>query len=413
MWHQPGSVEIFPEPPGVTLRTARWSPSEETFYEVQSLVWAVLIGFFIVGRLTFRWTRRRWGCGVHEVGVSVIFGIIVGWVIKFGLGKSMPFNYKFFSAVLLPLVIFAEGFSMHKSSFFQYSQWILLFGLLGTLLVFIGMYAASKTLLSPEQHLLSDRQLIILSATLASSDVVLPITVLNKKTSIYHVTVGEGIVNDIVSILLVSSLTNTATVPLSMSRITKTLFLFLFASGAIGLFFGLAISFISKFFSLDKFYVETNTLIIFLGNYIVYVVADLAQVSGVLALFVSSLVCSHYAYHSLNADSQILLRGTSNLLSFSSQAFVFGYLGATSWQYIERPSPSLGVSAFFFFALIALRLIVIAVLSLPMRRWLSPKLRIRELIGPRCCYLLSVVGEHAVPPAFWRFQLLVSFVSRC
>lgn len=389
MWHSPGTVEIFPETPGLTLRTARWTPSEETFYEVQTLVWVVLIAIFIVGRIAFRWTRRKIGWGMHEVGVSVIFGIMIGWVIKFGLGKSMPFNYKFFSAVLLPLVIFAEGFTMHKSSFFNYGEWIVLFGLGGTVLVFFGIYTASILFLDSAAHdLISNQNLLILSATLASSDVVLPLTVLQKTSAIYHVTVGEGIINDIVTVLLVSTLSRTHTAHMTFELLAWTLFTFIFVSGAIGLFFGFTISYVSKHFSLGKSHTAANTVIIILGNYIAYVVAHLAEVSGVLALFVSSILCSHYAYHSLNRDSQVLLQGTSNLFSFFSQAFVFGYLGATSWQYIERSgdkhetSPSkLNVITFYFFTLIATRFLVVAGLSLPMRRFLSPSLSIKELFS--------------------------------
>jgi len=305
IWHQPGSAEVFPEVPGVSLHTARWSPSPETFYEVQTLICIILVLTYVAGKVLFMACRRRWNFGVHEVGLSVTVGILIGYIINFGFGKALPFNYKFFSAVLLPLVIFAEGFTMNKSSFFNHSRWVILYGLFGTLIMFCGLYASIRVLISQSELDISDAQVMVLAASLASSDVVLPIAVLTP-SPVYHIAVGEAIVNDIVCILLVSSIDLAPEAhkvkkhddAFSILTMAQNLVILLLQSGVIGIIFGLIISYASKYFSHKRTHDVINSLMILMGNYAVYVVADLCKVSKyVLTCAVS--VLQAYALYSV------------------------------------------------------------------------------------------------------------------
>jgi NhaP-type Na+/H+ or K+/H+ antiporter len=76
----------------------------------------------------------------HETGIAIIIGLAVSGVI-FAIDKhtaeSINFDGNIFFYVCLPPIIFASGFNMRRKRFFENIGYIMLFGILGTILTFI------------------------------------------------------------------------------------------------------------------------------------------------------------------------------------------------------------------------------------------------------------------------------------
>jgi sodium/hydrogen exchanger-like protein 6/7 len=76
----------------------------------------------------------------HETGIAIIIGLIVGVIIsKVGSDETKSafgFDDTLFFYFCLPPIIFASGFNMRRKRFFENLGYIMLFGLLGTIITF-------------------------------------------------------------------------------------------------------------------------------------------------------------------------------------------------------------------------------------------------------------------------------------
>ena len=90
--------------------------------------------------------------------------------------------------------------------------------------------------------------IVILAACLCSSDTVAPMSFLDASTNakLYSIVFGEGVLNDVVSILLVSAASSVPSTHLNYGLLLWNLVYFLVTSTLLGLCGGLLISVISK-----------------------------------------------------------------------------------------------------------------------------------------------------------------------
>jgi NhaP-type Na+/H+ or K+/H+ antiporter len=76
----------------------------------------------------------------HETGIAIIIGFLLS--LTFYLKENeqylnmFAFNNEIFFYVLLPPIIFASGFNMRRKRFFDNLGYILLFGVVGTIVSF-------------------------------------------------------------------------------------------------------------------------------------------------------------------------------------------------------------------------------------------------------------------------------------
>jgi NhaP-type Na+/H+ or K+/H+ antiporter len=101
----------------------------------------------------------------------------------------------------------------------------------------------------------------------------------------------------------------------------------LFFSLAIGVLFGLGISyFLKRNESFTRFPIKETSLILLTG-YSSYLFSELLSLSGIISLFTCSVIMGHYCYLNISEESQ---RGTVvafDTVGYLAEAFVFAYLG--------------------------------------------------------------------------------------
>lgn len=179
---------------------------------------SILFMFFIF-EAYFAKNKPKFG---HTTGVIVCIGMLASYAIfKISddptLMSDLRFNESVFFELILPAIVFPSGFNMRRKKFFRNIKTIGKFGFVGTLFAFsiytamtYGVWSAgliTKTDKdSGEQVPLEWGMFEILSicALLCSSDVIAAISMIdyNDQPKLFSIIYGEGVFNDIVSIIL-------------------------------------------------------------------------------------------------------------------------------------------------------------------------------------------------------------------
>jgi NhaP-type Na+/H+ or K+/H+ antiporter len=162
----------------------------------------------------------------HTTGVVIVVGIGISAAV-YGLAQKysedqqwlddLEFDDDLFFYFVLPLIIFPSGYNMRRKKFFSNIGTIMKFGFLGTIICFAVYtalcYGASEADLLTKPNpdgpgtVKVDFQIYeILSvcSLLCSSDVIAAISMVSYKEQpkLFSIIYGEGVFNDIVSIIL-------------------------------------------------------------------------------------------------------------------------------------------------------------------------------------------------------------------
>lgn len=77
----------------------------------------------------------------HETGIALVFGLIISACIHYFSSSpkeaDITFDGTIFFYICLPPIIFAAGYNMRRRRFFANIGYILMFGILGTILTFL------------------------------------------------------------------------------------------------------------------------------------------------------------------------------------------------------------------------------------------------------------------------------------
>ena len=143
-------------------------------------------------------------------------------IIKEDFAGNLAFSEQVFFSLILPPIIFSAGYNLRKKLFLKNISYILIFGVLGTIVTFI-FYASITIMLSYFRNLvmtdgtdfnLSIREILLFAAVLSSTDTIAAVTFIKQdiEPRLYSILFGEGIVNDAITIILFQ-MTNTFTNP--------------------------------------------------------------------------------------------------------------------------------------------------------------------------------------------------------
>ena len=160
---------------------------------------------------------------------------------------------------------------------------------------------------------------------------------------LYYLIKGESIINDGVSFVFYS-MTDRFTQMLAEGDVITAVdivlaissFFTIFLGGLIiGLLLGIFSSWFSKFTDHKMHMVEP--MVIFLSNYLAYLLAELLGWSGVISLFGCALMQAQYAFRNLSDKGLDFIETGVKIAASISDSIIFLYLGVQVWgrQYFD------------------------------------------------------------------------------
>mmetsp|Transcript_9151 Transcript_9151/g.13737 ORF Transcript_9151/g.13737 Transcript_9151/m.13737 type:complete len:586 (-) Transcript_9151:36-1793(-) len=290
-------------------------------------------------------------CTFHESGPAILLGLAVGLLINWGTGKSIDFDANIFFYVVLPPIIFHQGYAFKKRNFFRYFHYIISFGMIGTLLQFVIisalMYNFSRLSwfhicdADGNTAVLELKQCLIMAAVFCAADEVATVSLIKQSEfpKLSAILFGEGIMNDAISILLFNAVTTLDISPgtdISGWGLVNLLFKVLYlciSAGGVGVGSALLVSVLLKCLPSLKTDSVRQTAILMLGGYFSFSISELLGLSGVLTVFFCGLTLSHYAWHSLGTEAQVASKITSDTISMIAEAYCFAAIGLSVHQF--------------------------------------------------------------------------------
>ena len=274
----------------------------------------------------------------HQTGLTIVIGIAVSFLLWETLGEShvkqFEFSHEVFFNFFLPPIIFNSGYTMRKRKFFENLGNIMISGV-GVTFVSFAIYSFFTWIflfkmdlqmtnyyarthkedgeyyaLNPAPIKIDIMQMLLITSLLCSTDVIAAVSIVDygQQPKLYSCIFGEGIVNDVVSIILFYTVLNLQTVEFTWYTPFVIVYQFLMlgiVSLTIGLIFGLMTSFIFKRASFLRVSAITETFLLLAFGMISYFIADLTVVagikmSGIISLLTCGIVMSHYTYYNLS-----------------------------------------------------------------------------------------------------------------
>ncbi|KAH9037799.1 sodium/hydrogen exchanger [Lactarius pseudohatsudake] len=311
-------------------------PEEEEFYSSWSLFLVCLL--LILSLWTSYYLQRKRIRAVHETVVSIVAGMVVGFIVRLAPGhlirEMLTFKHTLFFNLLLPPIILASGYELKQESFFRNFGSILTFAFLGTFIsaVGVGVLVYIWSLLDIESLDLTLLECLTFGTTLSATDPVTILAIFNQykvDPKLYTIIFGESLLNDAVSIVMYETLSQFHGTEIYLSSLFHGIGIFLLAfsvSMALGVAFGLAMSLVLKHSSL-ALYPSIESCLVALCAYTCYFFSNGLSMSGIVSLLFCGITLKHYAYHTMSRRTQRATKYIFGTLSQLSENFIFIYLG--------------------------------------------------------------------------------------
>ncbi|KAJ1527170.1 hypothetical protein ONE63_008701 [Megalurothrips usitatus] len=355
----------------------------------------------------FKHRRLRF---LHETGLAVIYGLIVGALIRYGgstttvshlnvipdkgtrYNDSLPpdtvwlrypykmsnisaqqpnkmyaytfrgeikdvenneidlkatFDPEIFFNIILPPIIFHAGYSLKKKYFFRNLGAILMFALIGTTISSFTVGALMYGMVQVIPHLKTSFNFLdslYFGALISSTD---PLTILaifndlHVDVNLYALVFGESVLNDAVAIVLSGAIRNYAERYQSGSGSFETdaffralgdfIFIFTLSLG-IGAVMGCLTAILTKFTRVRDFPLLESALFV-LMSYSTFLIAEVADLTGVVAVLFCGICQAHYTYNNLSSDSRTRTKQLFELMNFLAENFIFSYIGVSMFTF--------------------------------------------------------------------------------
>ncbi|XP_042638930.1 sodium/hydrogen exchanger 6 [Orycteropus afer afer] len=344
------------------------------------LIFILLLTLTILTIWLFKHRRARF---LHETGLAMIYGLLVGLVLRYGIHvpsdvnnvtlscevQSSPttllvtFDPEVFFNILLPPIIFYAGYSLKRRHFFRNLGSILAYAFLGTAIscfVIGSIMYGCVTLMKVTGQLAGDfyfTDCLLFGAIVSATD---PVTVLaifhelQVDVELYALLFGESVLNDAVAIVLSSSIVayqpagdNSHTFDVTAMFKSIGIFLGIFSgSFAMGAATGVVTALVTKFTKLREFQL-LETGLFFLMSWSTFLLAEAWGFTGVVAVLFCGITQAHYTYNNLSTESQHRTKQLFELLNFLAENFIFSYMGLTLFTFQNHVfNPTFVIGAF-------------------------------------------------------------------
>uniref|UniRef100_A0A3B5QCT8 Sodium/hydrogen exchanger n=1 Tax=Xiphophorus maculatus TaxID=8083 RepID=A0A3B5QCT8_XIPMA len=374
----------------VTERMAEESHRQDSAY---LLIFIMLLTLTILTIWLFKHRRFRF---LHETGLAMIYGLLVGVILRFGIhvpqsmsdtvlecavnaspatllvnvsgrfyeytlkgevsrGKDnqvqddemlrkVTFDPEVFFNILLPPIIFHAGYSLKRRHFFRNIGSILTYAFMGTViscfvigLIMYGFVSFMKVV----GQLGGDfffTDCLFFGAIVSATDPVTVLAIFNElkvDVDLYALLFGESVLNDAVAIVLSSSVV--AYQPAGDNSHS-------FEAMAVLKSFGIFLGVFSGSFSLGvatgvmtftklRDFPLLETGLFFLMSWSTFLLAEACGMTGVVAVLFCGITQAHYTYNNLSRDSQDRTKQLFELLNFLAENFIFSYMGLTLFSF--------------------------------------------------------------------------------
>jgi NhaP-type Na+/H+ or K+/H+ antiporter len=269
--------------------------------ELKQLFYIMLLGILFLKFMVEAYFEKINPSFGHNTGVVVLLGIICSWGIYFKAQKShdltiltsLRFDPNLFFDLILPAIVFPSGFNMRRKKFFRNLLTIMKFGFVGTIICFAiytgALYGVFKAgLLSKINHTTGETenldldlfQILSICSLLCSSDVIAAISMISydDQPKLFSIVYGEGVFNDIVSIILFNTVQGLRGKPdFNIATIIGNFILLAIYSLLIGIAFGVFSSILFKTFRPLSHSAVTETCVLFIIALVTYFCSEAAE----------------------------------------------------------------------------------------------------------------------------------------
>ncbi|XP_029709112.1 sodium/hydrogen exchanger 7 isoform X2 [Aedes albopictus] len=372
------------------------------------LLYTFLLTLTVLTIWLFKHRRVSW---LHETGLAVIYGLIVGAIIRYAgtktpiihlsvepepdakFNQSLPpdslwlvfpgklpneantptranktYSYSFrgevakleeneidlkatfdpeiFFNIILPPIIFHAGYSLKRKYFFRNLGAILTFAIIGTTLsaFLIGALMYGFVQMMPKlSESFTFLDTLYFGALISPTD---PLTILaifsdmHVDVNLYALVFGESVLNDAVSLVLSGAIQNygehySSTGGFEGHAFLRSLgdfFSVFFFSLLIGASMGCITALMTKFTHIRDFPLLESALFV-LMSYSTFLIAEAAELTGVVAVLFCGICQAHYTYNNLSDDSRTRTKQIFELLNFLAENFIFSYIGVSMFTF--------------------------------------------------------------------------------
>ncbi len=273
----------------------------------------------------------------------MLLGFVLGVVIFVSSPKEAEFilfNENLFFFALLPPIVFDAGYSMKRTNFFRNMYSILMFAVVGTVIsTFIIGYLIWALAKAGAIDISSESVLdpLIYGALISSIDPIATLAILGNKSLnvpplLYSLVFGESVLNDAISITLFQTFKTFRSSEFTTGRVFEALGTFLGVSiGSV--LMGGACALISAAILRKVNFIShpsNEFIIIFFFAYASYCLAEIAHLSGIIAIFCCGVMQAHYAWYNISNVSRTTTRHAFHSFSHIAEAFLYAYVGITA-----------------------------------------------------------------------------------
>uniref|UniRef100_A0A674CYE8 Sodium/hydrogen exchanger n=1 Tax=Salmo trutta TaxID=8032 RepID=A0A674CYE8_SALTR len=371
------------------------------------LIFIMLLTLTILTIWLFKHRRFRF---LHETGLAMIYGVLVGVVLRYGIhvprdisnvtlschvnaspptllvnvsgkfyeyslkGEISPseindvqdnemlrkvtFDPEVFFNILLPPIIFHAGYSLKRRHFFRNMGSILAYAFLGTVIscFIIGllMYGC-VTLMKQVGQIDGDfffTDCLLFGAIVSATDPVTVLAIFNElqvDVDLYVLLFGESVLNDAVAVVLSSSIV--AYQPEGDNSHTFEVMAMLKSFGVfLGVFsgsFALGVATGVMTFTKLRDFQLLETALFFLMSWSTFLMAEACGFTGVVAVLFCGITQAHYTFNNLSPESQDRTKQLFELLNFLAENFIFSYMGLALFTFKNHIfNPTFIVGAF-------------------------------------------------------------------
>uniref|UniRef100_A0A671VU76 Sodium/hydrogen exchanger n=1 Tax=Sparus aurata TaxID=8175 RepID=A0A671VU76_SPAAU len=355
---------------------------------VNLLTFILLLTLTILTIWLFKHRRVRF---LHETGLAMIYGLLVGVILRYGIpatsyhNKTPPscslkegpvstlllnvsgkffeytlkgeinsreihnveqndmlrkvtFDPEVFFNILLPPIIFHAGYSLKKRNFFRNLGSIITYAFLGTAIscFVIGnlMYGVVKLMQVVGQ--LTDKfyytDCLFFGAIISATDPVTVLAIFNELHAdgdLYALLFGESVMNDAVAIVLSSSIVAYQPAGANTHMFDASAFF-----KSVGVFLGIfSGSFVMGAatgvvtFTKLHCFPLLETALFFLMSWSTFLLAEACGFTGVVAVLFCGITQAHYTYNNLSEESTKRTKQLFEVLHFLAENFIFSYMG--------------------------------------------------------------------------------------